>query len=76
MVFTSLTSDYLPQIPLPLLSLDSGFPSLASCQEPRWVDPRYYSLAYTPLSPQYDKPFNILKLPGTLAVEQVPMGGW
>jgi hypothetical protein len=69
-VFTSLTSDYLPDIPRPVLELDSPFPSLVVCQKPRWVDPRYYSLAYTPVSPRYDKPFDILKLPGSLAVDQ------
>jgi hypothetical protein len=69
-IFTSLTSDYLPEIPRPVLELNSPFPSLVICQKPRWVDPRYYSLAYTPVSPQYDKPFDILKLPGSLAVHQ------
>ena len=70
--FCSLTpSDYIPQIPLPLPDLDSAYPPLEACQKPRWVDPRYYSLAYTPVSPRYDPPFDVLKLPKTIPVTQI-----
>ena len=75
LLFTSLTSDYLPEIPRPLVELDYPYLSLESCQRPIWVDPRYYSLAYTPVSPWYEKPFDILKIPKNISVNQVACGG-
>src|ERR1700736_5206971 len=60
-IYSSVTSDYLPPVPRPTLELDSPCPLLEYCQKPQWVDPRYYSLAYTPVSPRFDGPFSILK---------------
>jgi len=75
LLFTSLTSDYLPEIPRPLVELDYPYLSLESCQKPIWVDPRYYCLAYTPVSPRYEKPFDVLKIPKNISVNRVACGG-
>lgn len=60
-VYSSLTSDYLPPVPEPLLSLDTDAPYTSQCQKPRWVDPRYPYFAFTPVHPQIDiGPFSCL----------------
>jgi hypothetical protein len=69
-IFTSSTSNYLPEIPPPI-NLDAECPALDLCQKPRWADPQYYSLAFTPLSPRYKKQFDILKLPRNISVEEI-----
>jgi hypothetical protein len=70
--YSSLTSDHLPEIPQPPLSYDDAdCPSLASCQKPRWVDPRFYSLAYTPRHPRFDKPFDALKFSRLIPIEEL-----
>jgi len=66
LIFSSLTLDYLPDLMLPLLDPDNtDFPMWKHCLKPLWIDKQYFSLAYTPLHPQFDKQFDVLQLPVT-----------
>jgi hypothetical protein len=75
-IFSSLTSDYLPDLPLPLLDPDNtDCPMWKHCLKPLWMDKRYFSLAYTPLRPRFDKPFDVLQLPKNVSVEEIRREG-
>jgi hypothetical protein len=71
-LFSSLTSTYLPDIPIHPSSYDNHCPMYSESQTPRWVDPRYPSITFTPLAPRFDNQFGILKAPQHEVVEEVP----
>ena len=79
-IYSLITSNYLPEIPPPLADLDNPCRSLDSCQKPHWADPRYISLPFTPIYPEYTGPFSVLNIPKYVNFDQVPNGrggmGW
>ena len=71
-LFSSLTSNYLPDVPVRPGSYDTHCPTYSESQTPRWLDPRYHSIAFTPLAPRFDNQFGILKAPRHELVEEIP----
>jgi hypothetical protein len=69
-IFTSLTSNYLPDIPVQPLSYEYD-PPYSQCLQPRWLDPRFHSIAFTPLAPRLENRFSVLKGSRNEFVEEV-----